>query len=272
MRHIAVAALRQIEFSGTHVAAALGLSAAYVATLHQRALRDGTAALVRPAGRPRETVRRSGTRRGQWRAAGVRDAEIARRLGVQQSTVLRRLGPAHVQDRAGAGGRCRDTGRPAASRRTRRRPVPEPCSGRSRGPVPPEPVPPACDGPQTGGGSGGALPVCGGDAAARVRVAGRAGDILPQPRPGRTRRRRTCAAGGGQCLLRARRGDHRAVKHLAPAEAGPLAGLSALPALRTLRPRAGRDRRPRRPAGAAADVRPGDAGREPGDLRRVLRR
>ena len=32
-----------------------------------------------------------------WRAAGVRDAEIARRLGVQQSTVLRRLGPAQVQ-------------------------------------------------------------------------------------------------------------------------------------------------------------------------------
>ena len=32
-----------------------------------------------------------------WRVAGVRDAEIARRLGVQQSTVLRRLGPARVQ-------------------------------------------------------------------------------------------------------------------------------------------------------------------------------
>jgi transposase-like protein len=28
----------------------------------------------------------------------VRDAEIARRLGVNQSTVLRRLGRAHVQD------------------------------------------------------------------------------------------------------------------------------------------------------------------------------
>ena len=61
-------------------------------------------------------------------------------------------------------------------------------------------------------------------------------------------------------------------KHLAAAEAGPLAGLSRLPGLRTLRPAAGRDRGPGRPAGAAADVRRRDAGRGPGGLRRVLRR
>ena len=68
-----------------------------MATLHQRALREGTAALVRPAGRPRETGEASWERARAWRAAGVRDAEIARRLGVNQSTVLRRLGPASVQ-------------------------------------------------------------------------------------------------------------------------------------------------------------------------------
>src|ERR1019366_7367089 len=70
MRHVAAAVLRQLGFGGRDVAAVLGLSASYVATLHQRA----------------------------WRAAGVRDAEIARRLGVHRSTVLLRLGRAHAQD------------------------------------------------------------------------------------------------------------------------------------------------------------------------------
>jgi transposase len=97
MRNIAVATLRQIGFGGTQVAAALGLTTNYVATLHQRARRDGTAGLVRPRGRPRTVTEQDWEQARAWRAAGVRDAEIARRLGVQQSTVLRRLGPAQVQ-------------------------------------------------------------------------------------------------------------------------------------------------------------------------------
>src|SRR5207342_3475983 len=97
MRNIAVAALRQIGFPGTQVAAALGLTTNYVATLHQRAQREGTAGLVRPRGRPRTVTEQDWEQARAWRAAGVRDAEIARRLGVQQSTVLRRLGPAQVQ-------------------------------------------------------------------------------------------------------------------------------------------------------------------------------
>ena len=97
-RHLAAAVLRQLKFPGKDVAAVLGLSPAYVATLHQRALREGTAALVRPAGRPQETDAAAWDRAREWRAAGVRDAEIARRLGLNQSTVLRRLGRAHVQD------------------------------------------------------------------------------------------------------------------------------------------------------------------------------
>ena len=76
----------------------LGLTPSYVATLRQRALREGTAALVRPAGRPPETGEDAWEQARAWRARGVRDAEIARRLGVNQSTVLRRLGRAHVQD------------------------------------------------------------------------------------------------------------------------------------------------------------------------------
>ena len=98
MRHIAAAGLRQLGFAGKDVAAVLGLTPSYVATLRQRALREGTAALVRPAGRPRETGEDAWEQARAWRAQGVRDAEIARRLGVNQSTVLRRLGRAHVQD------------------------------------------------------------------------------------------------------------------------------------------------------------------------------
>src|SRR6266498_2135490 len=72
---------------GTAVAAVMGLTPNYVATLHQRALREGTAGLVRKPGRPRETGEASWEQARAWRAAGVRDSEIARRLGVNQSTV-----------------------------------------------------------------------------------------------------------------------------------------------------------------------------------------
>src|SRR5271156_5938425 len=66
-RHLAAAVLRQLKFPGRDVAAVLGLSAAYVAALHQRALREGTAALVRTAGRPRETGQTAWGRGRRWR-------------------------------------------------------------------------------------------------------------------------------------------------------------------------------------------------------------
>ena len=92
-----MAALRQLGYSGQAVAAATGLTVNYVATLHQRALREGTGGLVRPRGRPGTAEPGAWERAREWRAAGARDAEIARRLGVSQSTVLRHLGPASVQ-------------------------------------------------------------------------------------------------------------------------------------------------------------------------------
>ena len=97
MRNIAVVTLRQLGFRGTAVAAVTGLTPNYVATMYQRFLREGTAGLVRQPGRPRETAAASWEQALTWRAAGVRDAEIARRLGVDQSTVLRHLGPASAQ-------------------------------------------------------------------------------------------------------------------------------------------------------------------------------
>src|SRR5260370_40507133 len=54
MRHVAAAVLRQLKFPGKDVAAGLGLSAAYVATLPQRALREGPSGPARAAGRPPE--------------------------------------------------------------------------------------------------------------------------------------------------------------------------------------------------------------------------
>jgi hypothetical protein len=97
-RNMTVVSLRQLKFSGTAVAAATGLTPNYVATLYQRFLREGTAALIKAPGRPQETSGMSWDQARTWRADGVRDAEIARRLGVSQSTVMRRLGRAHVQE------------------------------------------------------------------------------------------------------------------------------------------------------------------------------
>ena len=235
MRHVAAAVLRQLKFPGKDVAAVLGLSAAYVATLHQRALREGTAALVRPAGRPRETGEAAWDRAREWRAAGVRDAEIARRLGVNQSTVLRRLGRVHVQDllpqaepEPQAGPEPEDA--EAA--------VPEPGSRPGpAGPVPPGPVPPAGDGQRP------AEPVT-----VRSRYAGAmllhafasragAGEIF-RAAAGQDAAPQDVAllAAVSACFALGAETTEQ-FKHLAAAEAGPLAGLSWLPGLRTLRPR-----------------------------------
>src|SRR5260370_7780 len=97
-RNVAVAVLRQLGYGGQAVAAVMGLTVNYVATLHNRALREGTGGVVRQRGRPGKAGQGSWDQARQWRAAGVRDAEIARRLQVNQSTVLRHLGPASVQD------------------------------------------------------------------------------------------------------------------------------------------------------------------------------
>ena len=219
-RNVAVAVLRQLGFGGEQVAAVIKVTPNYVSTLHQRSLRDGTAGLIRPLGRPRETAGASWEKARAWRADGVRDAEIARRLGVNQSTVLRRLGPVHAAE-----------------------PLPlEPRPG---------PAEPGADAAETAraGGSGG------GDGSGA-----RDGDARPE-----TVRSRYAGAmllhaffaraAAGTVLAGAAAGPEDVAlltavsmcfalgaatteqfKHLAAAEAGPLAGLSALPGLRALRP------------------------------------
>ena len=95
MRNMALAALRQLEFAGRAVAAVLGLSEAYVATLHNAARREGLGGADRAAaaGPPGTVTAAQWQRARQWRAQEVSDTEIGRRLGVAHTTISRRLGP-----------------------------------------------------------------------------------------------------------------------------------------------------------------------------------
>ena len=165
----------------------------------------------------------------------MRDAEIARRLGVNQSTVLRRLGRVHVQDllpQAEPGPQAGPEPEDAEAA------VPEPGSRPGpAGPVPPGPVPPAGDGQQP------AEPVT-----VRSRYAGAmllhafasragAGEIF-RAAAGQDAAPQDVAllAAVSACFALGAETTEQ-FKHLAAAEAGPLAGLSWLPGLRTLRPR-----------------------------------
>src|ERR1035441_1495048 len=221
MRNIAVAVLRQLGYGGTAVAAVMRLTPNYVATLHQRALREGTAGLVREPGRPRETGEASWEQARAWRAAGVRDSEIARRLGVNQSTVLRRLGRAHVQEAL-----------PPA-------PQPQPEAAGSGAAEPGEAA-------GTGPAEPGTRPTAAGlrPAAVSSRYAGAmllhaflaragAGTVLA-PARGEPPDAALLTAVSMCFALGAATTEQ--FKHLAAAEAGPLAGLGALPGLRVLRP------------------------------------
>ena len=95
MRNIALAALRQLGFGGRVVAAALGLTENYVATLHNAAKRDGSAALIRQErrGGPGKVTAAQWEQARAWRDQGVSDAETGRRLKVAHTTISRGLGP-----------------------------------------------------------------------------------------------------------------------------------------------------------------------------------
>ena len=181
-----------------------------------------------------------------WRAAGVRDAEIARRLGVQQSTVLRRLGPAQVQgelaleDTAGPG---LAAGQEETAGQEPPRPEPETVPGHDgQEAEPPEPavrpepgvVPPGFGGTGRAAEGSGVFSRYAG-AMLLHAYPGRAGEILPQAAGGDAREAALLSAVSMCFALGAATAEQ--VKHLVPGEAGPLAGLAVLPSLRTLRAR-----------------------------------
>src|SRR5258708_4938999 len=228
LRNVTVAVCRQLGFGGRAVAAVMGLTENSVATLHNRALREGTAGLVQAQGRPRKLAGNAWEKAARWRAEGASDSEIARRLGVAQSTVFRRLGPAAVQEQLPGGG-----------------PEDEPAAP---GPQAGEPEPEAVTAaPGPGPSPAGALVRAGGrEPAARpgAGLARVAGGVLPSRYAGamlahayldRIRAAAVLAATSLAFALGASSAE--GTKHLIPAQAGILAGIGRLPDPRTLRPR-----------------------------------
>jgi hypothetical protein len=236
LRNVAICALRQLGFTGRRVAEVFGLTENYVATLHRAALREGSAALVsRPGpGRPGKLAGADWEQAAAWRAAGISDAEIGRRLGVANTTVGRRLGRRPAGEQAGP-----QAAQPPLPEQEREE------EEQAQAPLPEQDQP-------GGHAAGGELVPAGGPAPAGPRIAAGtfesryAGATLLHAFAGR--------AGAGDVLATAAAGEVALLtavsacfalgaataeqfKHLAAAEAGPLAGLARLPDLRTLRPR-----------------------------------
>ena len=277
MRNVAVAVCRQLGFGGQAVAGMMGLTENYVATLHNRALREGTAGLVRAQGRPRKLAGGAWEKAARWRAGGASDSEIARRLGVAQSTVFRRLGPAAVQEQLPVSGPEGEPAAPEPGGRAAPRPPagePEPEDepavpdqegepGLSAGGPEPE-AETAAPGPGSSP-AGELVPPGGREPTARpgTGLARVAGGVLPSRYAGamlahayldRIGAEAILAAALPPGLARPRYDDlglltatslafalgassAEGTKHLIPAQAGILAGIGRLPDPRTLRPR-----------------------------------
>jgi hypothetical protein len=244
MRNIAVVTLTELGFAGVRVAEVMGLSPEYVSTLRGRARREGSAGLVRARGRRPKLSPTQVARARVWRAEGVSDTRIARRLKVTDKTVARALGqdtppPAAVQDELGL-----DT-----------EAVPETMA------VPEMAVPETMAEPesQAGAESGGVREAAGLVSGGSARIgegqfASRyAGAMLLHAFGARVGAEQVFASTGTP--VPGRRFDDVAVlsavsavfalgfasmeqaKHPDRAQVGPLAGVTVLPELRTLRPR-----------------------------------
>ena len=243
MRNIALAALRQLGFGGRVVAAALGLTENYVATLHNAAKRDGSAALIRQdrRGGPGKVTAAQWAQARAWRDQSVSDAEIGRRLNVAHTTISRGLGP---RGRAPASGGGR--GRHAAAEPLFTEPAaetePGPATEAEAEPAPEALTEPGAGGLPPGGGQPG-WPLTG-EGVLASRYAGamllhaffaRAGADSALPASG-DRRPADLALLTAVSMCFALGADTvEQFKHLAAADAGPLAGLGVLPGLRTMR-------------------------------------
>ena len=243
MRNIALAALRQLGFGGRVVAAALGLTENYVATLHNAAKRDGSAALIRQdrRGGPGKVTAAQWAQARAWRELGVSDAEIGRRLNVAHTTIGRGLGP---RGRASASGGGR--GQHAAAEPLFTGPAAE------TEPGPATEAEAATEALTEPGAGAGGLPPGGGqpgwpltgEGVLASRYAGamllhaffaRAGADSALPVSG-DRRQADLALLTAVSMCFALGADTvEQFKHLAAADAGPLAGLGVLPGLRTMR-------------------------------------
>jgi Transposase protein len=259
MAHVAVSVLRSLGVPGQAVAAAFGLTESYVATLYQRAIRQGSAGLVRASGRPSKLAEWQLADAVAWHDQGVSNVEIGRRLGVHNSTISRAL--ADRRKRAAAEPEWHETELDLTG------PAPSEAAGSPAGEPDTAVVPTASEaGPDTAEESTVDAPVVGvgqrGAGTARIRTgslttryAGAtllypfwslvdAETVLAAAAVGAARTDRaelrfddlavltgTCVAFGlGFASL-------EQAKHPDRSQVGPVAGIDVLPELRTLRPR-----------------------------------
>ena len=89
MRNMVVVMLTQLGYPGVRVAELFGLTPVYVSMLRGNARRHGSAGLVQRRGRPRKLSAPQVAQARAWRADGLSDAEIARRLSVSHKTGAR---------------------------------------------------------------------------------------------------------------------------------------------------------------------------------------
>src|SRR5258708_5477022 len=231
------------------------VTASYVATLHQRALREGAAGLVRPSGPKPKLSPQVWARAARWRAAGASEAQIGARLGVAQATVSRHLGGSGQQELPGGPGSADrqplQQGHGAEPERD------EPAAERQ-----PEPEPGTETEPRAASGAG-LVPARAAGLVAGTRIV--EGQVTSRYAGAMLLHAFGARAGAGGILAAAGDGGPggyrfadvallsavstcfalgaatiEQVKHLTVAAAGPLAGLTGLPGLRTPRPRLAR--------------------------------
>jgi hypothetical protein len=89
LRNMTVVTLTRLGFTGRRVAQVVGLTPEYVSELRGQERREGSTGLVRGRGRPAKLSATQVARARAWKASGLRDAEIARRLGVSHKTAAR---------------------------------------------------------------------------------------------------------------------------------------------------------------------------------------
>src|SRR6266851_8007756 len=225
MRNLAISALRRLGFTGRRVAAVMGLTENYVATLHAGAVRDGSAALVRrPApGRPGKLADQDWADAAAWRAQGLTDTEIGQRLGVAHTTVARHLGSRRKAEAERPG--------PAAQVQDE---LPVPVRDELPVPVRDEPGPVIGTGSFASRYAGAMLLHAFGSQAGAGQVLAAAG--LPAGTGPRAPADVALLSAASACFALGAATIEQ-FKHLTAGEAGPLAGLVSLPGQRAIRPR-----------------------------------
>ena len=89
MRSLALVSLTGMGFPVHVVARLVGLTPEYVSELRGQVRREGSARLVRGRGRPPKLTDAQVRQARAWKAEGLLDAEIARRLNVAHKTATR---------------------------------------------------------------------------------------------------------------------------------------------------------------------------------------